>query len=107
MGVRSRKLNRDEALSVWDELERLQGQEPGGYQRLIDRIAALSSSRMFVPRPVGTGVDPDTFGRFYNRVREAAISPEQVRIAPQLRCLPLENRQAAPVLNELYATVWG
>jgi DNA-binding response OmpR family regulator len=115
VGVRSRKLTRDEALSIWDEFERLmrrhgqmdEKETAQSYQLLIDRIAALSRSGISVPRRAGEGVDPERFSRFYQRLRNGEVSPEQLRVAPQVRSMAPEQLEASPKLKELYQKLWG
>lgn len=113
VGVRSRKLTREEALSIWDELEGLvrhhdEREASAAYQRLIDRIAALSRTDMQVPRRGSSdGVEPDRFGRFYQRVRTGELSPEQVRIAPHVRTLSRQQVEMSPKLMELYSKLWA
>ncbi len=113
VGVRSRKLGREEALSIWDELEKLVREESThpdlaqAYQCQIDRMAALSRADMFVPRPSPGGVEPERFARFYQRVRDGEVNQEQVAVAAPLRLLPEQSRAQALMLEELYRHIWG
>lgn len=115
VGVRSRKLNRDEALSVWDDLEKLVKAQPSageeelarGYQVLIDRIAALSRSDISMPRRGPEGVRPERFFHFFQRVQSGELSSEQVRVAPLLWSLPPATLEASPKLQELVSRIWG
>lgn len=112
VGVRSRKLRRNEALSIWDELERILGSDNTdedrcqAYRCLIERMAALSRNEMGAPRR-SWGIDPERFARFYDRLQRGEISVELLRIAPQLRDMRPEELAEDPALADLYRKTWS
>lgn len=97
VAVRSRKLSEAEAVSAWEELERLARQrlspsELGvGYRCSIERVAALARTPLMVAR------QRPEFARFYQKIVAGSLSVEQLKLAPYLRDAD----------DELARALWG
>lgn len=115
VGVRSALLSRGAALDAWDRLEGLdaqydvrhdfaQAQLTGladGYKELFELLAAMARSQS-----LGRGQVPSQeFARLYERIRNGAVTQEQLQIASQVRRVPGERRTAE--LERLYGAIWG
>lgn len=97
VAVRSRKLTEPEALTAWEELERLArnplppAELAMGYRCSIERVAALART------PLMTNRQNPEFSRFYAKIVGGRISVEQLKLAPYLR----------GAADELARTLWG
>ncbi len=124
VGVRSRSLDLEQALRVWDALEdqeaKRQGLKSGrldlglcrelaeGYQLVLSILEALQKTTLPVLRErPGQRVSRDRFAHFYEAVQQGHIHGAQLPLAPFLRTADPAALAQSPELSELHHKFWG
>jgi DNA-binding response OmpR family regulator len=127
VAVRSNLLYAETALQAWDSLEELEwnylavmrtpasvtaessqaaGQRYSLWRRQLGQRAAHQELVLASPR-CADKVDRKDFKRFVERLREGAISAEDLGLAVSLRRLPAERRGQDPEYAEMWQRMWG
>ena len=124
VGIRSRMLRFQEALQLWEKIERLETQRrealkegspsgntlkslSGKFQELRDFISAASRTRMPLIRSEQLSCPEPLFRHLFTGIEEGTISREQLKQASFLRSLDNLTLSQSTVLSELRQLVWG
>lgn len=119
VAIRSRKLDKPEALYVYRRLEALEARREGlkagqsqdptelevGYSTVVDLLSALEGPT--VPLQQQHGIAEDAFEPLYQAVLDGRVREKDLAMAPFLRGLDKLARAQSGELAELYQQVWG
>jgi DNA-binding response OmpR family regulator len=120
VAVRSGMLDCQQMLGHWDELETLELAYLQLLRRSVPEVGAAEAlqeayqqwmtslfSRARRPLPSTEKMDPETFKRFFGRVKTGQVGPEDLGLAVCLRTAPAERVQQFPGHQALWAKFWG
>ncbi len=108
VGVRSHKLQKDDALNIWLRLEELERKDGEGEDELAKEFSILAGeiADSKPGRPRSEDFDPALFETLLANILSGKVSVELLKAAPSLRKLEPATLESYAPVRELHQTVW-